>query len=155
MNRAKQLIEQVMNGVDPVSAIYESGKVVVKELHPADKETRVAKYEITGRKGDQYKKATWDWLLKSIPREDWPKYGLEVKVLVWQTDGKAAHDQYGQVFTPDKPSVRSAIKYAKKLIEDGIANMAEVVGNFHGYDPLRGGRRTMQAMSFGIWEKAV
>jgi hypothetical protein len=133
--------------------LLEAEKVIPVQFAGPDKETTVRKGDVSGRKSDSYKKATWDWLLKTIPREKWRDHSMEVHVLVWDRDGKPVHDQLGQTFTPDKPSIRAAINYAKKLIAEGLARMTEVTGTFRSYSAYHRGMTAGNVMTFGIWER--
>lgn len=91
----------------------------------------VDKWQLTGRKADRYKGASWSWL-KSYVKKSTSEYNnkpnLFIQVLVWDTEGQPAHDRFKQVFTPD--SLAAAKSYARKLVEDGLANLAVVEGRF-------------------------
>lgn len=71
--------------------------------------------------------ATWPWLKKNI-KPGYPSY-LEVRVLVWTPDGKAAHQELGQSFEPN--SLAGAKTYARELVKQGYASMTEVVAKIH------------------------
>lgn len=113
-----------------ISEMIKAAKKAVWVPGRGDQST-VNKWQLTGRKSDRYKAATLPWLKKYVrdfPKGSSNKPELWIQVLVWDGEGKAAHDKYKQVFTPN--SLAGAKSYAKKLVEQGIASMTQIEARF-------------------------
>jgi len=130
----QSLIDRVLSGEHSVEVVNnfvnESKKVKVKFIKGSDSNLNgIKKWDITGRKADQYKRGNWNWVRKVVDK--WPesssrKPELIIKVLVWDMGGKPVHDSLGQEFVAS--DLKGAKFYAKDLVASKQSIMTVVEG---------------------------
>lgn len=82
-------------------------------------------------KNHSWQDATWEWVLKQKYRRegDQDVGGISlrpVKVYVWDQHDKPHNPALMQEFTPDKDGTKAAHKYARYVVEEHGALLAEV-----------------------------
>jgi hypothetical protein len=130
---SKEMINRVYRGEDPFDVINnivnESKKGVKVKFVKGNNLNTIKKWDLTGRKGDQYKRGNWTWvrgIVKKWPSSSSRKPKLVIKVLVWDIQGKPVHDSFGQEFVAS--DLKGAKFYAKELVRTQQARLTSIEG---------------------------